>query len=227
MPQFNTIGVPHDLGDITRQMRGGQRWYNCPNGQSYPSVTTVLGHGEKPWLTDWRNMLGDKKADAEQKRAAERGTAVHEMAEKYLMNDENPTKGYKADHARLFNQLKVRLNKIDNIRAQELFMYSEQLRLAGTVDCIGEYEGVLSVIDFKTSNNNKNEDMVHDYFLQCTAYAIMYFEHYGEPIEDIVVGIAVEKGMVPMVYKKKIDDYVEPLLQRINTFYDDLKGRNV
>jgi genome maintenance exonuclease 1 len=207
-------------------MRGGQRWYRCPNGQSYPSVTTVLGHGDKPWLQDWRNMLGDKKADREQKRCSERGTAVHEMAEKYLMNENNPTKGYKIEHAKLFNQLKVRLNKINNIRAQELFMYSERLGLAGTVDCVGEYDGVLSVIDFKTSNNNKDEGMVEDYFLQCTAYAIMFFELFGEPIDDIAVLIAVERGMVPMVYRRKIDDYVEPLLQRINTFYDDMKGRN-
>lgn len=226
MSRFTTIGVPHDLGDISREMRGSQRWYRCPNGESYPSVTTVLGHGEKPWLDNWRNMLGDAKADREQKRASERGTAVHEMAEKYLLNDENPAKGYKAEHARLFNQLKMRLNKINNIRAQELFMYSKRLRLAGTVDCVGEYDGVLSVVDFKTSNNNKDEDMVYDYFLQCTAYAIMFFEHFGEPIEDIVVIAAVEKGMMPMIFKKKIDDYVQPLLDRINTFYGDMEGRN-
>jgi genome maintenance exonuclease 1 len=226
MSRFTTLGTPYDLGPIEREQRGSQRWYRCPNGEAYPSITTVLGHGDKPWLENWRNMLGDAKADREQKRCAQRGTAVHEMAEKYLMNDKNPTKGYKAEHARLFNQIKVRLNKINNIRAQELFMYSEQLRLAGTVDCIGEYDGTLSVIDFKTSNNNKDESMVQDYFLQCTAYAIMYFELFDEPIEDIAVVIAVEKGMMPMVYRRKIDDYVGPLLDRINTFYDDMKGRN-
>lgn len=206
-------------------MRGGQRWYTTPEGKEYPSVTTILGHGEKPWLTNWRNMLGDKKADREMERAAERGTAVHEMAEKYLMNDENPTKGYRADHAKLYNQLKLRLNKIDNILAQEVHLYSDMLRIAGTVDCVAEYDGVLSVIDFKTSNNNKDEDMVYDYFLQCTAYSIAFMEMYDIMIDDIVVLIAVEKGMMPMVYKRKIDEFVQPLTQRINTFYDDMKGK--
>ncbi len=207
-------------------MKGKQRWYTTPEGNEYPSVTTVLGHGEKPWLEDWRNMLGSKKADKETERASERGTAVHEMAENYLMNDPNPTKGYRADHAKLFNQLKLRLNKIDNVMAQEVNLYSDLLRIAGTVDCVAEYEGVLSVIDFKTSNNNKTEDMVQDYFLQCTAYAIAIMEMYDLLIEDIVIIIAVEKGMMPMVYKKKIEEFVQPLSQRINTFYDDMKGKS-
>lgn len=226
MAKFTTIGLPGEIGELVRRKRGGQRWYKAPNDQEYPSVTTMLGHEDKQWLTDWRNMLGHKKADRETKRCADRGTAIHEMAEKYLMNEEAPTKGYKVEHSRLFNQLKLRLNKIDNIRAQEIRMYSERLRLAGTADVVGEYEGVLSLIDFKTSNNTKTENMVYDYFLQCTAYAIMYFELFDEPIEDIVVIIAVEKGMMPMVFKRKIDDYVEPLLQRINTFYADMKGRS-
>lgn len=224
MAKFTTVGLPYETGELTRKKRGSQRWYTTPNGEEYPSVTTILGHGDKQWLTDWRNMLGPKKADRETKRCADRGTAVHTMAEKYLMNEDAPTKGYKAEHVRVFNQLKIRLNKIGNIRAQEIQMYSDRLRLAGTADVVGEYDGVLSLIDFKTSNNTKNEKMVFDYFLQCTAYAIMYFELFDEPIEDIVVIIGVEKGMMPMVYKKKIDDYVEPLLQRINTFYADMKG---
>lgn len=226
MAQFTTIGLPKEQVQLSRRMKGSQRWYTTPEGNEYPSVTTVLGHGEKPWLEDWRNMLGEKKADREKERASKRGTAVHEMAEKYLLNDENPTKGYKADHSKLFNQLKMRLNKIDNIMAQEVALYSDLLKIAGTVDCVGEYDGVLSVIDFKTSNNNKNEDMVHDYFLQCTAYSIAFAEMYDVLIEDIVVLIAVEKGMMPMVYKRKIEEFVEPLQLRINTFYEDMKGRS-
>jgi genome maintenance exonuclease 1 len=225
MTRFNTIGLPKEPVQLTRRMKGTQRWYTTPEGNEYPSVTTVLGHGDKPWLENWRNMLGDKKAQRETERCAERGTAVHEMAEAYLKNDENPTKGYRADHAKLFNQIKLRLNKIDNILAQEVALYSDSLKLAGTVDCVAEYEGQLSIIDFKTSNNNKDVDMVNDYFLQCTAYSIAFMEMYDIMIDDIVVLIAVEKGMMPMVYKKKIDEFVEPLTQRINTFYSDMKGK--
>lgn len=204
-------------------MKGAQRWYTTPEGNEYPSITTILGHGDKPWLDNWRNMLGDKKAEREKNRCAERGTAVHEMCEAYLKNEENPTKGYKADHYKIFNQMKFRLNKIDNIRAQEVALYSDALKVAGTVDCVAEYEGVLSIIDFKTSNNNKDVDMVNDYFLQCTAYAIMVQEVYDISIENIVVLIGVERGMMPMVYKEKIYNFVDPLLERINTFYADIR----
>ena len=206
--------------ELDAQIVKGQRFYTTPSGNKYASVTTVLSDGPKPWLEDWRNSLGHSRADKETKRCSDRGTAVHLLAEHYLNNDEGFTKGIPAEYVKLFNQIKIPLNKIDNIRAQECALFSERLRLAGRVDVVGEYEKTLSIIDFKTSNNNKDVDQVEDYFLQCTAYAIMYYEMYGEAIEDIVIIIAVEKGMMPMVYKRKIDDYVVPLLKRINTFYE-------
>ena len=137
------------------------------------------------------------------------------MAEKFLNNDEYPTKGYSTDNIKLFNQIKFKLRQVDNIRLQEAPLYSHVLKLAGRVDCVGEYDGVLAIVDFKTSNNNKDLSMIHDYFLQCTAYAIMWHELTGEAIEDIVIIMAVEKGMVPLVFRDKIDKYVGPLLQRI------------
>ena len=207
--------------ELDAKIVNGQRWYTTPDEKKYPSVTTVLSDKPKPYLEAWRQSLGPKKADKETKRCADRGTAVHLLAEKYLNNEEEFLKGEKPEYIRLFNQIKLRLNKINNIRAQEIPLYSDKLEIAGRVDCVGEYEGTLSIIDFKTSNNNKDESMVEDYFLQCTAYAIMYHELFGEAIEDIVVIIAVEKGMMPMVYKRKIDDYVVPLLERINTFYKE------
>lgn len=215
-----------DLVELSDKITSGQRWYTTPSGVKYPSVTTVLGAKEKPWLEDWRNSLGPAKAAKETKRCADRGTAVHEMAEHYLNNVDDPTSGHDMANVKLFNQLKFRLNKINNIRAQEVGLYSNVLKLAGRVDCVGEYDGVLSIIDFKTSNNNKGDDMIEDYFLQCTAYAIMYEEMYGEFIEDIVVLIAVEKGMMPLLFKRKIDDYVEPLVERINMFYSKQKGKS-
>jgi len=211
---------PNSSLELDARIVNGQRWYTTPEGKKYASITTILSDGPKPWLEDWRNSLGKSRADKETKRCADRGTAVHLLAEKYLDNEQGFTKGIDASYVRLFNQIKIPLNKIDNIRAQECALYSDRLRLAGRVDVVGEYEGKLAIIDFKTSNNNKDESMVEDYFIQCTAYAIMYHELYGEPIEDIVVIIAVEKGMMPLVYKRKIDDYVAPLLKRINTFYE-------
>ncbi len=205
--------------ELSDKITDGKRWYTTPSGVKYPSITTILGAKEKPWLKDWKNMLGPDKAKKEMKRAANRGTAVHLLAERYLNNEEDPTRGEPALAKKLFNQLKFRLNKINNIRAQEVPLYSDTLRIAGRVDCIAEYEGVLSVIDFKTSTNNKDIEKVQDYFLQCTAYALMYDEMFDVFIEDFVVLITVEKGIMPLMFKDKIDNYVEPLVERINMFY--------
>ena len=166
----------------------------------------------------WQQSLGANKAKKEMNRCADRGTAVHEMAENFLNNDPNPTKGRDADHVKGFNQLKFKLKKIDNIRMQEAPLYSHMLGIAGRVDCVGEYDGVLSIIDFKTSNNNKDRDWIEDYFLQATFYAIAWHELTGEAIEQIVILMSVEKGMVPLVFVDTIDKYVEPLLKRIDEY---------
>lgn len=213
-------GAPNPLPELkVKTLPSGIRHYTTPEGNYYPSVTTVLGQKEKPWLEDWRQMLGKEKADKEQARCADRGSAIHELIERYLNNEDEFTRGYKSEYVRGFNQLKFRLNHINNIRVQEAALYSDSLRVAGRVDCIGEYDGVLSVIDFKTSNNNKDHSMIEDYFLQCTAYAVMWYEMTGEAIEDIVILMSVEKGMVPLVFHEKIDKYVKPLLLRIDEFY--------
>jgi genome maintenance exonuclease 1 len=196
----------------------GKRFYVTPEGKKYPSITTILGAKEKPYLTKWRSMLGDKKADRETERCADRGTAVHSMCEKYLYNDENPTKGHDAKHIKCFNQLKFRLNNINNIRAQEVALYSDYLKVAGRLDVVAEYDKVPSIIDFKTSNNNKDVNMIDDYFKQGTFYSLAWEEITGELIENIVILMSVEKGMVPLVFKDKIENWISPLLYDINKF---------
>lgn len=206
-------------------LQSGKRFYTTPDGKRYPSVTTVLGHKEKQWLSDWRKMLGESKAAKETKRCAERGRNVHKLIERYIENEpySDFTKGVNQEYVKGFNQVKLHLNKIDNIRAQEVALYSDKLRLAGASDLVGEYAGDLAIVDFKTSNNNKDREMVQDYFLQCTAYAIMWHERTGESIENIVVIITVERGMVPLVFHDTIDKYVSPLLKRIDNYYKDQK----
>jgi genome maintenance exonuclease 1 len=222
---FTHIKTP-EIVELSAKVTNGKRWYTTPTGIKYPSVTTILGAKEKPYLEEWRQSLGPKKADKETKRCADRGTAVHKICEDYLNNVENPSKGYEQLNVKLFNQIKFRLGNIDNIRAQEVPLWSDTLKIAGRVDVVAEYNGVLSIIDFKTSNNNKTEDMVEDYFIQCTAYALMYEELFGEFIEDIVVLIAVEKGIMPLLFKRKIDAYVGPLVDRINMFYKKEQGKS-
>lgn len=215
---FTHIDIP-ELPKIEQKTRpGGSRTYITPEGNEYPSVTTILGDKPKPYLDKWRAMLGKDKATKETKRCADRGSAIHEMAEKYLNNVENPTRGYKPADVGGFNTLKFALNKINNIRAQEVGLYSDMFKYAGTVDCVGEFQNVLSIIDFKTSTNNKGRDMIDDYFKQCTAYAIAWYERTGEPIEDIVVLISVERGLAPLTFKDKIENWIPALLEDIDKF---------
>lgn len=222
--KFKHTEVP-EIFALTDKIVQGQRFYTLPTGERYPSITTILSAKGKEWLNDWRKMLGAEKADKETQRCAERGTAVHEMVERYLNNDEEPTKGHTREHAGLFNQVRLRLNQnVNNIRVQEAPLFSHRLKLAGRVDCVGEYDGVLSIIDFKTSNNNKTNEMIEDYYLQCTAYAVMYYEMYGVFIEDIVIVMAVERGMMPLVFKKKIYDYIDPLVERVEAFHQSKKA---
>lgn len=200
------------------------RFYVSPvTGNKYPSITTMLGAKEKPHLKEWRNMLGGEKADKEMKRAADRGTAVHEMIENYLNNKENPTAGYLPEHIREFNQVRLKLNKIDNIYTQEIALFSDTLKIAGRVDCIGEFDGKLAVIDFKTSNGDKKNSMIEDYWLQTTYYALAFQEMYDIQIDDLVIIMSSEKGIVPLVFHDKVENWIEPLIERINTYYKSLE----
>lgn len=196
------------------------RFYITPEGAKYPSITTILGAGDKPWIQDWRNALGADKADKEMKRAADRGTAVHAMIENFLNNDPNPTAGHQIEHINDFRQLRLQLKKVNNIWTQETPLWSDMLKAAGRVDCVGEYEGKLSIIDFKTSTNDKSSDKIQDYYLQTTAYALMFEERYGVQIDNIVILMSSEKGAVPLVFKQPVEPYIRPLLERVKAYHD-------
>lgn len=220
--------TPQDLiipsFEISRAMRGNQRWYTISDTKqtrSYPSITTVLGSGEKPWLDNWRKMLGEKKAKTETERCSQRGSAVHDLAEQYLKNN-NIANQHEKQHVKLFNQIRPFLNKIDNILTQEEFLFSDTFKVAGQVDCIGHYDGELAIIDFKTSNGTKTREMITDYFLQCTAYSIMFYEMYGIAIDKIVIIMAVERNFIPLIFKEVTEPHGTPLLEKINTFYQTI-----
>lgn len=215
--------VPTLFEEIDAKQVNGQRIYRTPVGD-YPSITTILGAtADKTWLQGWQASLGVDKAAAETKRCADRGTAVHLLAERYLNNDPDYAQGFKLDEQKLFNQIKISLNKINNIHAQEIPMYSSLLKVAGRCDCIAEYAGTLSVIDFKTSNGNKDDKIIEDYFLQCTAYSLMYEEMFNVAIEQIVVIIAVEKGMMGQVFIRNRSDYIGKLITKAKIYHGKRK----
>jgi ATP-dependent exoDNAse (exonuclease V) beta subunit len=201
---------PKKLEDLKSETINNGRFYTTPDGKKLPSVTTVLGAKGKKAIYEWRQRVGAEEANRISRIASGRGTRMHTLCEKYLNNEElgKPM----PDALALFNTIKPYLNRINNIHYQECALWSTRLEMAGRVDCIAEYDGVLSVIDFKTSSRIKTKEDIPAYFAQCVAYALMYEELIGVRIEQLVIIMAVEGGD-PIVF-------VEPMRKHINTLLD-------
>ena len=214
--KFNFIDLDKSNLPVTKGKKiDGFRFYDI-DGKAYPSITTVLGIQKKEQLQDWRNKVGEGAANWEMGRAARRGKATHTLIEQYL-------KGLTPSERSvlplgLFRLIKPYVDQIDNIHCLETIMYSKKLTIAGQVDCIAEYNGKLSVIDFKTANKERQESWIENYFMQTSAYAQMYEELFGKEIEQIVILLASEDGSVQSFIKEK-KDYMDPLKKSINDFY--------
>jgi genome maintenance exonuclease 1 len=189
------------------ELQQGERidgFYQTPDGR-FPSVTTVVGWKKNQFFAEWR-----KNNPKEAVRTRNRGTKLHSLIEGYLLNTPEFNKEKDPYTLDLFNQIHENINKIDNIRSIEGFLWSKPLRMAGRSDCIAEYEGVLSVIDFKGSTKPKRKEDIHNYFLQATAYAVMWEERTGEKIPQIVILISCDDGTTqvfieqPKHYKKDL-----------------------
>ena len=199
----------------------GRFYTNLNTNESYPSITTVLGAQSKQGIIEWKKRVGEEVANHISRQAANRGTHVHNMVEDHLNNlDVDQIEKYKKQFLprMMFNVLKPELSKINNIRLQEAAMYSTDYTVAGRVDCIAEYDGVLSVIDFKTSTKEKSEDWIENYFIQGSAYSQMYKEHFDEDVNQVVILITTEQGTT-QVFKKNPHDYLEKLKQYVEEFY--------
>ena len=208
---------PKQLQDLqSTTFPDGKRYYTLPDGTRLPSVTTVIGASKKAAIMAWRKRVGEEKANQISRKASGRGTNVHSMCEEYLNNKELGV--FMPDAYEMFLSIKPYLNKINNIHYQEQALWSTQLGMAGRVDCIAEYEGVLSVIDFKTSSRPKDESDIQDYFWQTAAYSLMYEELVGVPIDNLVIIMAVENGN-PLIFKQKTEDHIEGLAQAIDFYH--------
>jgi len=211
-----------DLQSVT--LATGGRFYKLPDGTKLPSVTTVIGAKKKDAIIAWRKRVGEEAANKISKKATSRGTNVHTLCERYLNND--ALGEIMPDAREMFLPLKPYLNRINNIHYQEQALWSVGIGMAGRVDCIGEYDGVLSVIDFKTSKRVKKREDIDDYFAQCTAYACMYEELVGKSIDQLVIIMAVEDSE-PLVFIEKTADHLNNLLEYIKFYRESNASRNL
>ena len=156
--------------------------------------------------------VGEEEAKRIVSKAASRGTRIHTICEHYIANNYDPTQ-YSIIDRDTFDPLRKIIDEhIDNIHMQEVRLYSDYLEMAGTVDCIAEFAGRLSIIDFKTARKAKNREYIQNYFCQATAYAIMYEELTGIPVPNIVILISVDDDY-PQIFTDKRDYHVKPLLE--------------
>ena len=208
---FNHVIMEMSLEDISAKTIEGKRVYEIGD-EKYPSISTICSYRKRKSIAEWRKRVGDAEANKISKRATTAGTTVHSMIEDYL-NNELDLEKYADKHLAkiLFVQAKGMLSRINNIHFQEAPLYSHEFAIAGRVDCIAEFDGKLSIIDFKTSSKEKKEEWIEGYLVQETGYAKMYEERSGIKVEQIVTLITCQTGDT-QVFVKNPDDYV-PLLK--------------
>ena len=214
---FNHVQI--SLPEVTTETINRKRFYVTPEGEKYPSITTVLSIRKKEGLFEWRKRVGNDVANYVARTSASRGTKVHHMCEDYLNNEFDEEK-HKKDFLPfcLFNQLKDQaLCNLDNIYAQEAGLYSDKYKVAGRVDCVAEYKDTLSIIDFKTSTRERSDDWNENYYIQGSAYAEMFEERTKIKIDQVVILVVTEDGTVQEFVKSK-QDYLPMLEESINAW---------
>ena len=217
---FEHVKLPQLQFDLSAETTDSGRVYTTPEGNKYKSITTVLSHYGKQAIYEWRQSVGEERANEISRKAANRGTKVHKICEDYLNNEisELRLQMIMPDLKELFFKIKPIIDEnVGRIYSQEQALYSDEYRIAGRVDLIGDWNGKLAVIDFKTSTKQKEEENIQNYFMQCTAYALMFAERTGMWIDDIVVLIATEEGPA-QVFERQIHDYRQPLIEYIDKY---------
>ena len=211
---FNHVDL--DLPSLDRETIDGVRYYDIPGESKLVSITSVTSWINREIFREWRAKVGNQLADKITKAATSRGTDMHTLTENYLLNKDLPTVQPLSEI--LFKQSKPKLNLIDNIHAIEKPLYSLKLGVAGTVDCIAEYEGELAVIDFKTSKKPKPREWIDHYFVQCAAYACMLFEMKEIPVKKFVIIMSCEDGEVVVYEERDKSKYIKLLSEYIREF---------
>jgi len=207
-----------DYPTLDRETIDGVRYYDTPTGEKLVSITSVISHYNREIFREWRAKVGNEEANRVTKQATSRGTDMHTLAESHLRNLELPSVQPLSEY--LFKQAKPDLDKIDNIHAIEQALFSKELGVAGTVDCIAEYEGELAVIDFKTSKKPKPKKWIEHYFVQCAAYACMLYEMTGIMVKKFVIIMSCENGECVVYEEYDKRKYIRLLSKYIREFVE-------
>jgi CRISPR/Cas system-associated exonuclease Cas4 (RecB family) len=209
-----------NLPQLTRENIDGVRYYNIGGeNKKLVSITSVISHYNKEKFAKWRKRVGEEEANRVTKRATSRGTDTHTLIENYLLNEELPK--VQPISEMLFKLAKPTLNRINNIHCLESSLYSEVLGVAGSVDTIGEFDGELSVIDYKTSAKPKPREWVEGYFVQTMFYGMALYEMTGIQIKKLVIIMTCEDGECVVYEERDLEKYMRLVIQYIKKFVND------
>jgi len=211
MKKFNHLRQSPGLSfNIQHESRNGKRFYATPSGKLYPSITSILGEFSKTSILEWRKRVGETEANKISGKASRRGTRLHSVCERYIQNEDEFLTGELPHIVELFKTIEPFLDRIDNVHGVELGLYSDHFGVAGRTDLIAEFDGKLSVIDYKTSNKTKKKEWCESYFAQGSFYAIAYEELTQIPVSQVVIVIAVDNDQ-PQLFVEKRNDWVDKI----------------
>lgn len=212
--ELKNIFSDHQLKQVNAD---GKRHYESPSGNKYVSVTTALGEMKKDAIIEWRKSVGEEEANRISTRAASRGTKVHSILERYVLNEEDYLKDAMPVHTDMFLQVKNYLDEhCDIVYASEIRLYSDRIKAAGTCDLVARIHGINTIGDFKTSAKLKQEEWIENYFLQCAAYALMLKERENFICPQICVMIATDEGTL-QPFLKPTASYIPKVIK----YFDD------
>ncbi len=213
----------NDLIELPQLVRidGEQRFYQTPDGNKYPSVTTVISEmSDKTAIIKWRKRVGEEEANRVSGRATRRGTAVHTLLEKFVLNEEIDFSDTMPLNKTMFNQIAKYLEQnVDNVRSSEGQLFSHKLKIAGSVDLIASYKGEPAIIDFKTSTKPKRKEWIENYFLQATMYSYMLYEMTGLYHPKLVIAIALEEDSGPQIFEEHASNWIEKVIKMCQEFH--------
>jgi genome maintenance exonuclease 1 len=211
MKTFTHLATRPELSfGIRTENHNGRRHYVTPEGELYPSITTVLGELSKAAIQEWRKRVGETEANKISGKASRRGTSLHSVCESYIQNEDGYLDGETPHIVELFKTIEPYFERINNVHGVELALYSDHFGIAGRTDLIAEFDGMLSIIDYKTSNRFKKKEWCESYFAQGAFYGVAYEELTKIPVPQVVIIIAVENEPAQLFVEKR-DDWIDKI----------------
>lgn len=206
------------LPELLTESIDGKRYYVGTSGNKLPSVTSILSTIYGGWVHEWRAKVGEDVANKISAQAARRGTAIHKMCEDYIMNKPEYLKDHVPVNIQMFNSMKPELHRINNVYAVEAPLFSEKVRTAGRVDCIAQFDGYPSIIDYKTSRRIKSQEDIESYFVQMTLYSLMFEDMTNIKCKQLVVIMGVDHED-PSVFIVDRKEYISKAAEAISNYY--------